>query len=191
MSLPVAITVSGPGRLYFDLEFVPTVVDRPRDVTLTVNPGFLWRLGRGFAAGSRVGFDIKSSSFGVTPLVVKSFPIEHSFFFQGLLRRNRLCLSLRPAACRALHQSIHLQYGLRRGVLTAQRLEHGLDSLGVLTSEAFEVQTANGCGIHTQSFRFDGVMIGSVGPRERYGGLWARRHQFPDRYCHLPLRSNY
>jgi len=38
MSLPVAITVSGPGRLYFDLEFVPTVVDRPRDVTLTVNP---------------------------------------------------------------------------------------------------------------------------------------------------------
>ncbi len=80
MSLPIAITVSGPGRLYFDLEFVPTVVDRPRDVTLTVNPGFLWRLGHGFAAGSRVGFDINSSSFGVTPLVVKSFPIEHSFF---------------------------------------------------------------------------------------------------------------
>ena len=80
MSLPVAITVSGHGRLYFDLEFVPTVVDRPRDVTLTVNPGFLWRLGHGFAAGSRVGFDINSSSFGVTPLVVKSFPIEHSFF---------------------------------------------------------------------------------------------------------------
>jgi len=80
MSLPVAITVSGPGRLYFDLEFVPTVVDRPRDVTLTVNPGFLWRLGHGFAAGSRVGFDTRTSSFGVTPLVVKSFPIEHSFF---------------------------------------------------------------------------------------------------------------
>jgi hypothetical protein len=80
MSLPVAITVSGSGRMYFDLEFVPTVVDRPRDVTLTVNPGLLWRLGHGFSAGSRVGFDIKSSSFGITPLVVKSFPIEHSFF---------------------------------------------------------------------------------------------------------------
>jgi hypothetical protein len=80
MSLPVAITVSGPGRLYFDLEFVPTVVDKPRDVTLTVNPGLLWRLGHGFAAGSRVGFDIRTSSFGITPLVVKSFPIEHSFF---------------------------------------------------------------------------------------------------------------
>ena len=80
MSLPVAITVSGTGRLYFDLEFVPTVVDKPRDITLTVNPGFLWRLGHGFAAGSRVGFDIRTSSFGITPLVVKSFPIEHSFF---------------------------------------------------------------------------------------------------------------
>jgi hypothetical protein len=80
MSLPVAITVSGSGRMYFDLEFVPTVVDRPRDVTLTVNPGLLWRLGHGFAAGARVGFDVNSSSFGVTPLVVKSFPIEHSFF---------------------------------------------------------------------------------------------------------------
>jgi len=39
MSLPVAITVSGTGRLCFDFEFVPTVVDSPRDITLTVNPG--------------------------------------------------------------------------------------------------------------------------------------------------------
>ncbi len=55
MSLPVAITVSGPGRMYFDLEFVPTVVDRPRDITLTVvNPGFLWRLGHGFASWEAV-----------------------------------------------------------------------------------------------------------------------------------------
>ena len=29
MSLPVGITVSGSGRLYFDLEFVPLVVDKP------------------------------------------------------------------------------------------------------------------------------------------------------------------
>lgn len=80
MSLPVAITVKGSGRLYFDLEFVPLVVDRPRDVRLTVNPGFLWRLGHGFAAGSRAGFDINTAQFGVTPLVVKSWPIRHSFF---------------------------------------------------------------------------------------------------------------
>ena len=79
-SLPVAITVNGPGRMYFDLEFVPLVVDSPRDVRLTVNPGFLWRLDHGFAAGSRVGFDINSPQFGITPLVVKSWPIRHSFF---------------------------------------------------------------------------------------------------------------
>jgi len=80
VSLPVAITVSGPGRMYFDLEFVPVIVDRPREVHLTVNPGILWRLGHGFAAGSRVGFDVNSSQFGITPLIVKSWPIEHSFF---------------------------------------------------------------------------------------------------------------
>jgi hypothetical protein len=80
MSLPVAITVKGSGSMYFDLEFVPLVVDKPRDIKLTVNPGILWRLGHGFSAGSRVGFDINSSQFGITPLVVKSWPIEHSFF---------------------------------------------------------------------------------------------------------------
>ena len=80
MGLPIGITVTGSGRLYFDLEFVPLVVDKPRQVSLTVNPGILWRLGHGFAAGSRVGFDVNSSQFGITPLVVKSFPLEHSFF---------------------------------------------------------------------------------------------------------------
>ena len=80
MALPVAITVSGHGRMYFDLEFVPQVVDQPRQVNLTVNPGFLWRLGHGFAAGSRVGLDINSAQFGITPLIVKSWKLEHSFF---------------------------------------------------------------------------------------------------------------
>src|SRR5215813_7436331 len=80
MSLPVGITVKGSGRLYFDLEFVPHVVDKPREINLTLNPGILWRLGHGFAAGCRVGFDVNSSQFGPTPLVIKSFPLEHSFF---------------------------------------------------------------------------------------------------------------
>jgi hypothetical protein len=85
MGLPVAITVNGPGRLYFDLEFVPYVIDKPREIQLVINPGFLWRLGHGFAAGSRVAFLVnsdqtKNAQFGITPLVVKSWPIEHSFF---------------------------------------------------------------------------------------------------------------
>jgi hypothetical protein len=80
MSLPVGITVRGSGRMFFDFEFVPHVVDKPREITLTVNPGILWKLGRGWSAGCRVGFDINSSQFGPTPLVIKSWPIEHSFF---------------------------------------------------------------------------------------------------------------
>lgn len=85
MGLPIAITVNGPGRMYFDLELVPVVVDKPREIQLVVNPGFLWRLGHGFAVGSRVGFLVnsdqaKTAQFGITPLVVKSWPIEHSFF---------------------------------------------------------------------------------------------------------------
>src|SRR5215471_15072498 len=85
IGLPVAITVNGPGRMYFDLEFVPYVVDKPREIQLVINPGFLWRLGHGFAAGSRVAFLVnsgqkKSAQFGITPLIVKSWKIEHSFF---------------------------------------------------------------------------------------------------------------
>ena len=84
-SLPVAITVNGPGRMYFDLELVPVVVDRPREIQLVVNPGFLWRVGHGIAVGSRVGFLVnsdqtKTAQFGITPLIVKSWPIHHSFF---------------------------------------------------------------------------------------------------------------
>jgi hypothetical protein len=85
MGLPVAITVNGPGRMYFDLEFVPYVVDKPREIQLVINPGFLWRVGHGFAVGSRVAFLVnsdqtKTAQFGITPLVVKSWRIEHSFF---------------------------------------------------------------------------------------------------------------
>ena len=40
IGLPVAITVNGPGRLYFDLELVPILVDKPRDIRFIVNPGF-------------------------------------------------------------------------------------------------------------------------------------------------------
>jgi hypothetical protein len=49
------------------------------------NVSILWRLGHGFAAGSRVGFLInpdqtKTAQFGITPLIIKSWPIEHSYF---------------------------------------------------------------------------------------------------------------
>jgi hypothetical protein len=97
MSLPVGINVSGSGRMYFDLEFVPAVVDRPRQVNLTVNPGILWKLGHGFAAGSRVGFDVNSPQFGITPLIIKSFPVEHSFFNAYFVESDFVFRFNRPA----------------------------------------------------------------------------------------------
>ena len=97
MSLPVGINVSGSGRMYFDLEFVPAIVDRPRQVNLTVNPGLLWRFGHGFAAGSRVGFDVNSPQFGITPLIIKSFPVEHSFFNAYFVETDFVFRFNRPA----------------------------------------------------------------------------------------------
>jgi hypothetical protein len=103
MSLPVGITVKGEGRMYFDLEFVPAVVDKPRQINLTVNPGILWRLGHGFAAGSRVGFDVHSSQFGITPLIVKSFPLEHSFFNAFFVETDFVTRFNRPVNGPATH----------------------------------------------------------------------------------------
>jgi hypothetical protein len=101
MGLPIAITVNGPGRMYFDLELVPVVVDKPREIQLVVNPGFLWRLGHSFAAGSRVGF---LGEFGPDEdgairnhAVDRQKLADRAQLFQGLLCGRRLHLSLQQA----------------------------------------------------------------------------------------------
>lgn len=82
IGFPVGITVKGSGRMAFDLELVPSVKNTPRSVTLTVHPGLIWALGRGFALAGRAAFDVNSAQIGFTPLVNKSWPIqrEGSFF---------------------------------------------------------------------------------------------------------------
>jgi hypothetical protein len=82
IGFPMGITVKGQGRTAFDLEFVPAIQDVPRKVSLTVHPGLVWSLGRGWAFGTRLAFDVNSSQFGFTPLVNKSWPIQrpNSFF---------------------------------------------------------------------------------------------------------------
>src|SRR5882757_7245495 len=82
IGFPVGITVKGKGRQAFDLELVPSIQNSPRKVTVTVHPGLLWALGKGYTAGMRVAFDVNSSQFGFTPLLNKSWPIKHegSFF---------------------------------------------------------------------------------------------------------------
>ena len=79
IGFPVGITVKGTGKVAFDLEFVPLIQDQPRHVSLTVHPGIIYSLGRNWAVGTRLAFDVNSSQFGFTPLLNKSFPIENSF----------------------------------------------------------------------------------------------------------------
>jgi hypothetical protein len=74
------IAVKGSGRMTFDLEFVPFIVNEPRQVTLTIQPGLIWSLGRGWGAGARLAFDVNTSSWGFTPLFNKSFPIHNNYF---------------------------------------------------------------------------------------------------------------
>ena len=82
IGFPVGITVKGKGRGAFDMEFVPSIQDSPRKVSLTLHPGGVWSIGHGFAVGMRAAFDVNSSQFGFTPLLNKSWPIhsENGFF---------------------------------------------------------------------------------------------------------------
>jgi len=80
IGFPIGITVKTASRMAFDLEFVPLIQDSPRQVSLTVHPGLIWGIGHGFAVGARLAFDVNSPQFGFTPLLNKSWPIEHSFF---------------------------------------------------------------------------------------------------------------
>jgi hypothetical protein len=82
IGFPIGITVKGKGRTAFDMEFVPSIQDSPRQVSLTVHPGLVWGVGHGFAVGARAAFDVNSPQFGFTPLVNKSWPIrsENGFF---------------------------------------------------------------------------------------------------------------
>jgi hypothetical protein len=84
IGFPMGITLKGRGKgpMVFDLEFVPSIQDSPRRVSLTVHPGVVWALGHGFGVGMRLAFDVNSSQFGFTPLLNKSWPIkdENGFF---------------------------------------------------------------------------------------------------------------
>jgi hypothetical protein len=88
IGFPTGITLKGPGRLAFDMELVPSIQKSPRSVTLTVHPGFVEAVGHGFAVGVRAAFVVDSSTYGFTPLVNKSWPIEKpgllkAYFFEA------------------------------------------------------------------------------------------------------------
>jgi hypothetical protein len=97
IGFPVGITVKGTGRTIFDFEFISSIQDSPRNVTLTVHPGFLWNIGHGLAPGIRAAFVANSSTYGFTPLLNKGWPIKgkgqlfKAYFVEGDLpvRFNR------------------------------------------------------------------------------------------------------
>lgn len=89
IGFPIGITFHTPGKLKFDLEFVPFVKpylnsSRAYDVHLLFHPGVLIPLSKGFTFGLRFAFETGTGQFGLTPLLNKAFPTGkgHSFFIE-------------------------------------------------------------------------------------------------------------
>ena len=82
IGFPLGVTFHGPGRMNLDLEMVPSFSDSPRSVSLTVDPGVVWGLDKGWAVGLRAAFDVNSSRLGFIPLLNKSwkFKDQKGFF---------------------------------------------------------------------------------------------------------------
>src|SRR5437660_3459961 len=97
IGFPLGVTFKGKGRMALDLEFVPSVQDEPRQVSLLVHPGVVWGLDHGIGVGIRAAFDVNSSQFGFTPLINKSWKFQNqdqffkAYFVEAVLpvRFNR------------------------------------------------------------------------------------------------------
>lgn len=84
IGFPFGVTFKGQGRFAVDFEFVPSFSQNPHQVSLTVDPGVLWRLEHGFTTGVRVAFDVNSSQIGFIPLLNKSWKFkDQSHFFKA------------------------------------------------------------------------------------------------------------
>ncbi|HEY6251337.1 MAG TPA: hypothetical protein VI685_15375 [Candidatus Angelobacter sp.] len=84
IGFPFGVTFKGQGRFAVDFEFVPSISTNPHEVTLTVDPGILWRLEHGFTTGVRIAFDVNSSRIGFIPLLNKSWKFkDQSHFFKA------------------------------------------------------------------------------------------------------------
>lgn len=97
IGFPMGVTFKGKGRMAFDMEFVPSIQDEPRQVSLLVHPGLIWSVGRGYSVGMRAAFDVNSAQYGFTPLLNKSWKFSNqdqffkSYFAEAVLpvRFNR------------------------------------------------------------------------------------------------------
>ena len=81
----MGITVKTADKWAFDMELVPVVTSN-RFVSLTVHPGVIHGLANSFAAGLRMAFDVRESSWGFTPLLNRSFPVGPlAYFIEGVV----------------------------------------------------------------------------------------------------------
>jgi hypothetical protein len=88
IGFPMGITVKTGGKWAFDLELVPVIHDDPLLVSLTVHPGVIRALPRGYALGLRMAFDVNEASWGFTPLLNRGFAVPgHSYklFVEGVV----------------------------------------------------------------------------------------------------------
>ena len=85
IGFPTGITVKTDADWAFDLELVP-VITRDRFVSLTIHPGVIHSLPGSFAAGLRMAFDVRESSWGFTPLLNRGFPVGSvTYFIEGVV----------------------------------------------------------------------------------------------------------
>jgi hypothetical protein len=85
IGFPMGITVKTADKWAFDMELVPVVTSN-RFVSLTVHPGVIHGLANSFAAGLRMAFDVRESSWGFTPLLNRSFPVGSvAYFIEGVV----------------------------------------------------------------------------------------------------------
>jgi len=106
VAFPMGITLK-PSKegapLLFDLELVPAIQSAPRQVNLTVHPGILKPLRHNFVAGMRVAFDVGQSSWGLTPLIARSFSIREHKNNHWFVELDMPMRWQKPPAGRATH----------------------------------------------------------------------------------------
>jgi hypothetical protein len=85
VGFPMGITVKTSPEWAFDMELVPVIASH-RFTSLTVHPGIIRALPNHFAAGLRMAFDVRESSWGFTPLINHGFPFGHqALFVEGVV----------------------------------------------------------------------------------------------------------
>lgn len=84
VGFPIGVTFKGTSHLNIDFEMIPSISQRPKEVTLTVDPGVVWSISHGYSVGLRAAFDVNSSTVGFIPLLNKSWKFkEQKGFFKA------------------------------------------------------------------------------------------------------------